>query len=162
MGAVGSALLMHWSGALSVGGGTVAATAIDIAQTKVALPTGEAFFRGILCNALVCLAVWLCFAAHTVADKVLAIVLPISAFVALGFEHSVANMYLIPVAMLQGAPGVTIAGFVANLVPVTLGNVVGGGVFVALVYWLIYLRDASGLTAAPSAERQQGRQDRSS
>lgn len=149
-GAIGSALLMHWSGALSMGGGAVAETATAIAQAKVALPFGEAFFRGILCNTLVCLAVWLCFAAHTVADKVLAIVFPISAFVALGFEHSVANMYLIPVAMLQGAPGVTVAGFASNLVPVTLGNIGGGGVFVALVYWLIYLRGAQDLAASPS------------
>jgi formate transporter len=89
---------------------------------------------------LVCLAVWLCFAAHDVPGKVLAIIFPISAFVALGFEHSVANMYLIPIAMLAGAEGVTLTGFLANLIPVTLGNIVGGGVFVALIYWLIYLR----------------------
>jgi formate transporter len=160
-GALGTALLMHWSGALLLGNGAVAETAVGIAQAKVALPFAEAFFRGVLCNTLVCLAVWLCFAAHTVADKVLAIVFPISAFVALGFEHSIANMYLIPVAMLQGAPGVTVTGFLVNLVPVTLGNIVGGGVFVALVYWLIYLRGAPELTVAPPSERKQ-RQERSS
>ena len=83
---------------------------------------------------------------HDVPGKVLAIIFPISAFVALGFEHSVANMYLIPIAMLAGAEGVTAVGFLANLVPVTLGNIVGGGVFVALVYWLIYLRhDGNGV-----------------
>jgi formate/nitrite transporter len=139
-GSLGTALMVHWSGTLELGGGAVAATAGSIAQAKVALGFSEAFFRGILCNVLVCLAVWLCFAAHDVPGKILAIVFPISAFVALGFEHSVANMYLIPIAMLAGADGVTVAGFVTNLVPVTLGNVVGGGVFVALVYWLIYLR----------------------
>ena len=111
-----------------------------IAQAKVTLGITEAFFRGILCNVLVCLAVWLCFAAHDVPGKVLAIIFPISAFVALGFEHSVANMYLIAIAMLAGAEGVTATGFLANLIPVTLGNIVGGGVFVALIYWLIYLR----------------------
>jgi formate/nitrite transporter len=137
----------------------VAETAVGIAQAKVALPFAEAFFRGVLCNTLVCLAVWLCFAAHTVADKVLAIVFPISAFVALGFEHSIANMYLIPVAMLQGAPDVTVAGFLANLIPVTLGNVVGGGVFVAAVYWLIYLKGAPGLAAVPPSEREQRRRE---
>jgi formate transporter len=79
-----------------------------------------------------------------VAGKVLAIVFPISAFVALGFEHSVANMYLIPIGWLAGSTTVTLAGFVANLVPVTLGNVVGGGVFVAAVYWLVYLRHEDG------------------
>jgi formate/nitrite transporter len=113
-----------------------------LAEAKIALPFGEAFFRGVLCNTLVCLAVWLCFAAHDVASKVLAIVFPISAFVALGFEHSVANIYLIPIAWLAGAETITWAGFVGNLVPVTLGNIVGGGVFVAAVYWLIYLRRA--------------------
>ena len=142
-GALGSALMVLWSGTLGLGGGAVAETAIAIAQDKVALDPVEAFFRGILCNVLVCLAVWLCFAAHDVPGKVLAIVFPISAFVALGFEHSVANMYLIPIAMLAGAQGVTVAGFLANLVPVTLGNIVGGGVFVALIYWLIYLSPAN-------------------
>jgi formate/nitrite transporter len=158
-GALGTALLMRWSGTLQLGGGAVAEMAVGIAQVKVALPFGEAFFRGILCNTLVCLAAWLCFAAHTVGEKVLAIVFPISAFVALGFEHSVANMYLIPVAMLQGAPDVTVAGFLANLIPVTLGNVVGGGVFVAAVYWLIYLKGAPGLAAVPPSEREQRRRE---
>ncbi len=95
-----------------------------------------------LCNVLVCLAVWLCFAAHSVSSKIIAIIFPISAFVALGFEHSIANMYLIPIAMLSGAGDIGPADFLANLVPVTLGNIVGGGVLVALVYWLIYLRKA--------------------
>jgi formate/nitrite transporter len=138
-GALGSVLLVHWSGTLMLAGGAVAETAIRIAEAKVALGFAEAFFRGILCNVLVCLAVWLCFAAHDVGSKVLAIVFPISAFVALGFEHSIANMYLIPIGWLAGSATVTLAGFVANLVPVTLGNVVGGGVFVAAVYWLVYL-----------------------
>jgi formate transporter len=150
IGALGTALMVLWSGTLELGGGAVAETAVGIAQAKVALGVMEAFFRGILCNVLVCLAVWLCFAAHDVPGKVLAIIFPISAFVALGFEHSVANMYLIPVAMLAGAEGVTAAGFLANLVPVTLGNIVGGGVFVALVYWLIYLRHDGANGAAPS------------
>ena len=141
VGALGSALMMWWSGALGLGGGAVAETAIAIAHAKVALGFTEALFRGVLCNVLVCLAVWLSFAAHDVAGKVLAIIFPISAFVALGFEHSVANMYLIPLAMLAGADGVTLAGFIGNLLPVTLGNIVGGGVFVALIYWLIYLRE---------------------
>jgi formate transporter len=140
VGALGSALMMWWSGALGLGGGGVAETAIAIAQAKVALGFTEALFRGILCNVLVCLAVWLSFAAHDVPGKVLAIIFPISAFVALGFEHSVANMYLIPIAMFAGADGVTLMGFISYLLPVTLGNIVGGGVLVALVYWLVYLR----------------------
>ena len=139
VGSLGSALMMSWSGALALGDGAVAETAVRIGEAKVALGFGQAFFSGILCNVLVCLAVWLCFAAHDVAGKVLAIIFPISAFVALGFEHSIANMYLIPIAWLAGAEAVTIESFLANLVPVTLGNIVGGGLFVALVYWLVYL-----------------------
>jgi formate/nitrite transporter len=141
VGALGTALMVLWSGTLGLDGGAVAQTAIAIAEAKVALGFTEALFRGILCNVLVCLAVWLSFAAHDVPGKVLAIIFPISAFVALGFEHSVANMYLIPMAMLAGAGSVTVAGFLGNLLPVTLGNIVGGGVFVALIYWLIYLRE---------------------
>ena len=107
----------------------------------MALGPTEAFVRGILCNALVCLAVWLCFAAHTVAGKILAILWPITAFVALGFEHSIANMYLIPIGQLAGG-GLDIPAFFGNLLPVTLGNVLGGGLGVAGVYWAVYLRHA--------------------
>jgi formate/nitrite transporter len=150
-GALGTALLLAWSGTLALGDGAVAATAVRIAEAKVALPFGEALVRGILCNTLVCLAVWLCFAAHDVASKAIAIVFPISAFVALGFEHSVANMYLIPVGWLAGATAVTPWGLLANLIPVTLGNVIGGGLFVAAVYWVIYLRrsDRPGRSGEP-------------
>jgi formate/nitrite transporter len=141
IGAVGAAVLMFWSGALSLGNGALAETALNIAIAKVNIDPLQAFVRGILCNALVCLAVWLCFAAHDVAGKILAIVYPISAFVALGFEHSVANMYFIPLGILLGGGDVSLAGFLDNLVPVTLGNIVGGGLFVAFVYWTIYLRN---------------------
>jgi formate transporter len=138
-GAVGAALLVYWSGILGNSGGAVGRTAIAIARGKVELGFAETFFRGVLCNALFCLAVWLCLAAHDVAGKVLAIMFPISAFVALGLEHSVANMYLIPTAMLAGAD-ITPSAFAANLLPVTLGNIIGGSVFVAMVYWLAYRR----------------------
>ena len=127
-GAAGAAALVHGSGTLGLGEGAVQATAAAIAQGKVSLPFMEAFVRGILCNILVCLAVWLSYAAHHVA-----------VFVALGFEHSVANMYFIPVAMLAGVESVNMSGFFANLIPVTLGNIVGGGVFVAFVFWVNYL-----------------------
>lgn len=139
-GALSMALMAHWSGALEIGGGGVAASAGAIAQAKAALPFAQAFLRGVLCNTLVCLAVWLCFAARTVPGKVYAIVFPISAFVALGFEHSVANMYLIPVGVLAGAEGVSLADIAHNLFAVTLGNIVGGAGLVSLVYWLVYLR----------------------
>ncbi|WAT18927.1 formate/nitrite transporter family protein [Aurantiacibacter sp. MUD11] len=135
-GALGTAMLVHLSGALSTE--ALAATVVGIAETKLALPAGETFFRGILCNVLVCLAVWMCFAAHSVSGKVLVIAFPIAAFVALGFEHSVANMFLLPMGMLES--GVfDLSGAVRNLLVVTAGNVVGGGVLVALTYWLIYL-----------------------
>ena len=133
-------MLVHLSGTLDLGDGAVGQTAQSIARAKVSLGLVPAFFRGILCNTLVCLAVWMCFAAHTVAGKAVAIVFPITAFVALGFEHSVANMYLIPVAALQPGSAIGIFGLFTNLIPVTLGNIFGGGVLVALVYWLVYIR----------------------
>jgi formate/nitrite transporter len=124
----------HWSS------GEVGAKALAIANKKVNLSFNEALVRGILCNILVCLAVWLCFAGRSVTDKILAIVFPITAFVALGFEHSVANMYFVP----AGNPDIsqlTIHDFVINnLLPVTIGNIIGGSVMVGAVYWFIYLR----------------------
>ena len=140
VGGIGAALLVWQSGVLALGDGAFGAQAAAVASAKVSIPFMEALFRGVLCNALVCLAVWLCVAAHSVSDKILAIVFPITAFVALGFEHSVANMYTIPLGILIEADGVTVGGLFANLVPVTLGNIAGGSVFVALVYWLVYLR----------------------
>lgn len=140
IGALGMVCLVALSGTLGLGDGAVGATASGIAQAKVALDPLTAFVRGVLCNVLVCLAVWMCFAAHTVSGKVLAIVFPITAFVVLGFEHSVANMYLIPIGALQAGSSIGPAGMVANLIAVTVGNMVGGGILVALVYWLVYLR----------------------
>jgi formate/nitrite transporter len=140
IGAVATACIAYLSGTFDLGAGAVGKTAAGIALAKVNIPFVEAFLRAVLCNALVCLAVWLSFAAHHVSGKILAIVFPISAFVALGFEHSIANMYFIPVAFFAGVDGITVAGFISNLVPVTLGNIVGGSVFVALAYWVIYLR----------------------
>ncbi len=140
IGAIGAAILMYWSGALLLGDGAVAETALNIAVYKVNLEPMQAFIRGILCNALVCLAVWLCFAARDVASKILAIIFPISAFVALGFEHCVANMYFIPLGMMisDGEIGVTV--FLTNLIPVTIGNIIGGSLFVAFVYWVVYVK----------------------
>ena len=143
IGAIGTAVMISLSGVLSMGDGAVAETAINIANAKLSLSWQTAFFRAILCNTLVCLAVWISSAAHSVSGKILAIIFPISAFVALGFEHSVANMYLIPVAFFEGSATVTIGGFLANLLVVTIGNILGGSALVALVYWLIYLRKSS-------------------
>ena len=146
VGAVGMAVLAWWSGFQHLGGDGVQAVALNVAGGKVALPFFEAFIKGVLCNVLVCLAVWLCFAAHSVSSKILAIIFPVSAFVALGLEHSIANMFFIPLGILLDSgvghfSGLDIGGFVGNLIPVTLGNIIGGGVFVALTYKIIYLRD---------------------
>lgn len=140
VGAIATAYIAYRAGVLDLGEGAAGKTAAAIASGKVDIPFTEAFLRGLLCNALVCLAVWLSFAAHHVSGKILAIIFPISAFVALGFEHCIANMYFIPLALFAGINGITVGGLINNLIPVTLGNIVGGSVFVALVYWLIYLR----------------------
>lgn len=141
VGAAGLALLVWLSGHGALNGGRVAETVIRIASAKAQLSLGEAFFRGVLCNVLVCMAVWMTLAGRSVTDKVLAIVFPITAFVAAGFEHSIANMYFFPLAMLLGAP-LSIGDMLSNLAVVIAGNIVGGSVLVALVYWLIYLRPA--------------------
>lgn len=138
IGSVATAILVHTSGILQLGDMT--ATAVAIAEAKIGLPPLEAFVRGLLCNTLVCLTVWLCHGARGAGEKILAITFPISAFVALGFEHSVANMYLIPIGWLAGAETVTLSNFAANLAIVTLGNIFGGSVLVAFVYWIVYLR----------------------
>jgi len=140
IGALATAVLVHLSGTLHLAGGEVGQTAGAIAMGKLSLDPIQAFVRGVLCNILVCLAVWMCFAARTVSGKILAIIFPVTAFVALGFEHSIANMYLLPVAMLHMDGKIDAMALLANLLPVTAGNVVGGGVLVALVYWLVYLR----------------------
>ncbi len=140
VGALGTALLVILSGILELHDGAVGMQAAAIAVGKLQLAPAEAFFRGILCNVLVCLAVWLSFAARSVTDKVLAIIFPVSAFVVAGFEHSVANMYAIPVALLGGLTEQDWPGFIINLVTVSAGNILGGGVLVALVYWAVYIR----------------------
>lgn len=138
-GAVGLAALAFWSGHAE----QYAATYLKIAAAKGSLSLAEAFFRGVLCNVLVCMAVWMTLAGRSVTDKFVAIVLPISAFVAAGFEHSIANMYFFPLAeMLKAAAGQPV-GFTwlwQNLVPVIAGNLVGGSVLVALVYYVVYRR----------------------
>jgi formate transporter len=161
VGALGTAALVILAGWYRIGGGSVGAAALNTAASKVAHTPVEAFFLGILCNILVCLAVWLTYSARSTTDRILAIVPPIAAFVAMGFEHSIANLFFIPVAILIRAvappefwaqanldpaayTSVDVAGLVANQVPVLLGNVVGGAVFVAAVYWLVFLRGRPG------------------
>lgn len=141
-------LAQHWK----LGGGAIGEQAVSIAAYKTSLSFSEAFFKGVLCNLLVCLAVWLALAGRSVTDKIFAVLFPISAFVALGFEHSIANMYFIPLGIFLRAQGLAgfsgqanlqqlnWIGFINNMVPVTLGNIIGGSVLVALVYYVIYRR----------------------
>lgn len=147
VGAVGLALIVFLSDHGALNQGAIAREYVRIATVKSNLPFLAAFFSAVACNLLVCLAVWIAYAGHSVTDKILAIVFPISAFVAAGFEHSVANMYFIPMGVLQSlaadpANGAALSwsGLARNLVPVTLGNIVGGSLLVAAVYHLIYQR----------------------
>ena len=156
-GSVLTAYMMFLSKQYSSGGGAIGLNALNIAHAKVSLGFVQALVLGIFCNALVCLAVWLCMSARSTTDKVLSIIPPIAAFVAAGFEHSVANMYFIPLALFIKAgagtadlwdqigktvtdyPLLTWGNFIAaNLIPVTIGNIIGGAVMVGLVYWFIY------------------------
>ena len=160
VGAVATAIVAFVSGQYLFGGGSVGLAALASASAKTSLDPIAAVALGMLCNALVCLAVWLTFSARTTTDRVLAIVPPIAAFVAAGFEHSVANMYFIPVGLLirgfapasfwaaigktaADYPSLTLQGLVGNLVPVTIGNIIGGAVMVGIVYWFIYLRSSA-------------------
>lgn len=145
VGAAGVAALVAMSGRLGSGAGSVGDRALAIAEAKGGVRFGEAIVSGVLANVLVCLAVWMTMSAHSLIDKVAVIVPPIAAFVAAGFEHSVANMYFFPVALFHGAtdaqPHVAWHTFLLhNLLPVTIGNVLGGAVLVGLVYWFVYLR----------------------
>jgi formate/nitrite transporter len=153
VGSIFLALLFYFSGLWKTGDGALGAAAVKIAFNKVALSFGEALWRGIGCNWLVCLAVWMALAARQVIGKIFAIFFPIMAFVAIGFEHSVANMYFIPtgILLMNGAgftnvPGVdpNLLGWInflwRNLLPVTIGNIIGGVVFVGMSYWGAYLR----------------------
>jgi formate transporter FocA len=157
-GSIATAILMFYTKQYTFGNGAMGLNILNIAHSKTNLDFMQAIALGIMCNALVCLAVWLCFSARTTTDKILSIVFPITAFVAAGFEHSIANMYFIPIGLLvkAGAPaafweaiGKTAADYpnltwgnflFANLLPVTIGNIIGGSVMVGLVYWFIYIR----------------------
>jgi formate/nitrite transporter len=155
VGSIGTVVLVYLSGQWAFDGYQVGATALSIANAKVNLTFTQGLVRGILCNILVCLAVWLCLSARSVVDKIAAILFPITAFVACGFEHSIANMYFIPMGLLlKGEPQVLatagkvaadlvtldLSGFLTNLIAVTTGNIFGGGVMVAVVYWFVYRR----------------------
>lgn len=155
VGSIILAALLFFGGTWSLNGNLVGANALKVALSKTSLTFAQAFFRGILCNWLVCMAVWMAMASKDVIGKLFAIYFPIMAFVASGFEHSVANMFFIPYGIfLKSNPkvlevaGKTLADlanlnwgtlFTVNLIPVTLGNLVGGAIFVGAVYWYVYL-----------------------
>jgi formate/nitrite transporter len=157
-GAVATAALMFLTTQYTFGGGAVGLVALNTASAKASLAFVPALALGIMCNALVCLAVWMCYGARTTVDRVVTIVPPISGFVAAGFEHSIANVYFIPMGLFIKAgaaesfwaaigktaadfPALTWSNFLfANLLPVTIGNIIGGSVMVAAVYWFVYLR----------------------
>jgi len=158
VGSILTAYIVFLGKQYAFGSGAIGLTALNIGEAKTALTFIQAVALGIMCNALVCMAVWMCYSARSTADKILAIIPPISCFVAAGFEHSIANMYFVPLALFVkywGDPafftaiGRTAADFphltwgnffIANLLPVTIGNIIGGAIMVGLVYWFVYNR----------------------
>lgn len=150
IGSVATVAFVLWTDIAATNNGAVGETALRIAVAKATLPVGVAFARGLLCNALVCLAIWLAMGGRSVSDKILAIVFPITAFVAMGFEHSIANWFFLPYGLALDTSGVVpAAGVVRNLVAVTAGNLVGGTLLVAGVYWIAYLRGERREGAGP-------------
>lgn len=155
-----TALIVFLGKQYTFGNGAIGLTALSTGEAKTTLTFIQAAALGMMCNALVCMAVWMCYSARTTTDKILAIIPPITAFVAAGFEHSIANMYFIPMAMLiknyaEPAFWTTIGRtatdfphltwgnfFLVNLLPVTIGNIIGGAIMVGMIYWFIYLRKA--------------------
>lgn len=157
IGSLATVVIVFLSKQYLFGSGAMGLAMLNAGETKTSYPFLQALMLGIMCNTLVCLAVWLCYSARTTTDKIMAIIFPITAFVAAGFEHSVANMYFIPMALFvkqwgdpalfemihktaADFPHLTWGNFVGNLIPVTIGNIIGGAVMVGLVYWLAYLR----------------------
>lgn len=171
VGSIGTVAIVVAGGWYKLGNGAVGAGLLSTASAKVGHTFVEAFALGILCNALVCLAIWLSYSARTTTDRIMAIVPPVTCFVAAGFEHSVANMFFIPAAIAVRAvapasfwtaigssadaySNIDLSGFLSNLIPVTLGNIVGGALLVAAMYWLAYLRPrhAAGFSDASMQE----------
>ena len=160
VGSIATAFIVFLGQQYTFGSGAIGLTALNIGEAKTGFTFIQALALGIMCNALVCMAVWMCYSARSTTDKILAIIPPISCFVAAGFEHSIANMYFIPVALFvkysgdtkffetigktpDAFPHLTWGNFfVGNLLPVTIGNIIGGAVMVGLIYWFVYLRTA--------------------
>src|SRR6476661_2473205 len=165
IGALGLVILVFFSHHLDMNGGRVGLSILNTAVAKIQPDAVTLFFKGVLCNLLVCLAVWLAYAGRTVTDKIVAAILPVSAFIAAGFEHCVATMYFLPLAWLMVRTGhvppdfdasvITMTGIIHNLVPVTLGNIVGGAGLVGAMYWIIYRAafGESGKSNAPQGRK---------
>ncbi|RPI33240.1 MAG: formate transporter FocA [Chloroflexota bacterium] len=171
IGSIATAYIVFLGKQYLFGSGAIGLTALNIGEAKTGFTFVQAIALGIMCNALVCMAVWLCYSARTTTDKILSIIPPIACFVAAGFEHSIANMYFIPVALFikysgdtkffeaigktpDAFPHLTWGNFfTANLLPVTIGNIIGGALMVGLVYWFVYLRKtvAAAKTASKAA-----------
>ncbi len=160
VGSVITAAIVFLGKQYTFGGGAIGLTTLNIGEAKTSFTFIQAVALGIMCNALVCMAVWLCYSARSTTDKILSIIPPIACFVAAGFEHSIANMYFIPVALFvktwgdasffeaigktaENFPHLTWGNFfLMNLLPVTIGNIIGGAGMVGLIYWFVYLRKA--------------------
>ena len=172
-GAVGTAGLVFLAGQYGFANGAVGKTALAIASAKATLPTGQLFFLAVLCNVLVCLAVWMSFGARSAADKVMVIVPPIAAFVAAGFEHSIANLYFLRYALAikywagpefwasiggnaTDYAALNAGNAVHNIFVATVGNLVGGSLLVGVVYWFVYLRRRYGLKTPKLASNNDG------
>jgi formate/nitrite transporter len=167
-GAFATALILYVSKQYEFGQGAIGIQALSIAAAKTDLGFVQAVALGAFCNGLVCLAVWLCYSARTTTDKILSIIPPIAAFVAAGFEHCVANMFFIPMGLLIETDADFVASqpstpdlstltwenfLVGNLIPVTVGNIVGGALMVGAIYWFVYLRESRAAPADGSARR---------
>lgn len=165
VGALGLVFLVYMAHTAGLNDGAYGDGMVKLALAKLAPDAMTIFFKGVLCNILVCLAVWLSYAGRSVTDKLIGMVLPVSAFIAAGFEHCVANMFILPYAWLLVATGhapagvdvslFTLGAVIHNLIPSTLGNIVGGGGFVGGLYWLVYRKALGGLTPLSPAQTQE-------
>lgn len=172
IGALGLVFLVYMAHTAALNNDAFGNGLIKLAAGKVAPDAVTIFFKGVLCNILVCLAVWLSYAGRSVTDKLFGMVLPVTAFIAAGFEHCVANMFILPYAWVLVQTGhvpegvdvsvLTLGAIIHNLIPATLGNIAGGAGFVGGIYWLVYRKALGGLTPLPGKEPRhtQGRSSR--
>ncbi|MBK5960056.1 formate transporter FocA [Rhodoplanes elegans] len=166
VGALGLVFLVVMAHHPDMNNGAIATAAVKLAASKIQPDMVTIFFKGILCNVLVCLGVWLAYAGRSVSDKMAGMVLPVACFVAAGFEHCIANMYFLPLAWVISATGhvpagvdaslITLPGILHNIVAATLGNIVGGAGFVGFVYWAIYRKGLGGITPLPTQKTPSG------